>query len=543
MKMEVRGVAEYIPTPRAVSTLIVIEAPGKVPALTIALKRAGLDDFYILATKGRLLDTPDDLARIGVDRNLAESARVARNPEIIDSLVQWAAAAKNIWVACDADQEGDGLAWDIAQVLPRHTNLQRVRLRALDAAGVQHAITHAEPLSYRDSWPYTTRRVLDRLVAFAFARSKVEGESDPAIARVQFGLIGALEREQIPYAEATIALKACDGRGPFVAVIPVFEHNEDDVHRLIAFAEDFESEGRCLKVGSAEPAPDFKPWSYGDAILAIAQATGRDIEQAAHSLQRLYESGLLSYPRSGSHAVSGEALACIAAVADNAGARFDASRVEAFVRAARHANESVRPLTADVDITKPLLMLPPDQAALSMVARHLLACGQPHAIHRPEQSAIPEWAEALNLERTLCQWLCPWPRRHAVTGLRPIPQEEAAFRMLMKYQLGRPLTQVRHAVLFASQGFMDERLQITDKARRWVDGAPQVLRDPRTSSAIEGLINAGADEGEFAEPPPQVVRKVIDFLGVWDAMAALLEAPAKDVQSGLLGARTDEKPR
>lgn len=541
--MEDSGVADYIPAPRAVNILIVTEAPGKVPALTIALKKAGIVDFYILATKGRLVDTVDDLSKVGVDQNLAESARVARNPEIIDSLVQWAAAAKNIWVACDADQEGDGLAWDVAQLLYKHQNVQRVRLRALDVAGVQHAITHAEPLSYRDAWPNTTRRILDRLVACAFTRSKAGGGSDPAIARVQFGLIGALGRERIPYAEATIALKACDGRGPFVAVMPVFEDNEDEVRRLVSLAEEFEQSGRCLKVGASIAAPNPKPWSYGEAILSIAQTTDRTVEEAAQALQRLYEAGLLSYPRSTSNAVSGDALACVAEIADVAGAKFDASRVDSFVRASRHATESARPLTAKVDITKPLLMMPTDQAVLSMITRHLLACGQPHAVHRPDPSAVPEWARGVGLERKASQWLCPWPKRSLETGIRHIPVEEAVLRMLMKYQLGRPTSQVRHALLFAQQGFLDQRLRLTSKAREWVAGAPEVLLDPRTSSALEELVNSAADQGEFAEPPPQAVRRIIDFLGVWDAVAGLLEVPTKDLQGGLLGAKTEEKPR
>lgn len=537
--------AEYIPTPRAVATLVIIEAPGKIPALSLALKRAGMTDFHIQATSGHLMDMPRSLIPTGIDRNLQETGRFVRNPEMVDAVVGWGTKAKNVLLACDADQEGDVLAWDIAQMLPTHPNVKRIRLRALDFESVVDAFSNSEPVSSKDAWPGTTRRILDRMIGCAYSSMHTEGEDDISVGRIQSGLLGAVAKERIPFAEAIIALPCCDGKDPFVAVIDVFEDNEDEVRVLIEHGRRFARENRCVKYGSLVPAEDFSPWNYGEAVLAIAEATDRNITDVSGSMQRLYENGSMSYPRSSSPAITGDGLSCIAQIADNSGVRFDESRVPKFSRNGRHAHEAPRPLKSDVDITKPLLVMSPDQAALSLIARHLLACGQPHALHRPDPAGLPEWAKGLQFERKVCQWLRPWPRRAAVTGLRMRSKEEAMLKILLKHNLGRASTQVMHAVKFAGRDLIDDKFLLTDKAQQWMERTPAVLLDPKTSASIESLINGSADRHEYSEPPQQAVRNIIDFLGLWDPISRVLEAPSNYAQSGLTptSLRSDEKPR
>lgn len=524
---------EYIPTPRAINTLVVIEAPGKIAALTFALRKAGMTDFHIQATSGHLLDMPDMLMPSGIDRNLVETGRFIRNVPMAEAVMGWAAKSQRVLIACDADQEGDVLAWDIAQLIPKHQNVQRVRLRALDFDSVVDTFSHPEPVNLKDSWPGATRRILDRLIGCSFSRFNLEQDSDVSVGRIQSGLLGAVSQERIPFAEAIIALPCCDGKDPFVAVLPVYEDNEDAVRELVHLGEQFAKEGHCVPLGEIVEAPDFQPWNYGEAVLAVAEATDRSILEVSHSMQRLYENGKMSYPRSASPAMTGDGLSCVDNIADHHGVRFDAARPPKFSRNSRHAHEAPRPLRADVDISSPLLIMSPDQAALSLIARHLLACGQPHALHRPDPASLPSWAAGLSFERKVCLWLRPWPRRKAVTGFRTRPREEAMMRLLLKHNLGRASTQVLHAIKFAGRDLLDEKMRMTDKARAWIELTPAVLLDPTTSASIEALIDGAADRHEHNESPPQAVKNILDYFGLWEAMETVLEHTAMSIQSGL----------
>jgi DNA topoisomerase-1 len=508
--------------PRAVANLVVIEAPGKVTALTGTLRRAGLNDFHVLATPGHIFEMPEGLDPVGIDHSLTEVDRAIGKQKIADSIREWASRADRVLIASDADQEGDVLACDVASLLPAHPSVHRVRLRSLDLDGVTSAFASPEPIEDRDAWPGTTRRIVDRLIGATFSRSGADGEAGMGAGRIQSALLGIVARSTLAHSEAIISLRACDKRDPFVAVIPVTHENEERMRELVERAQDFERSGRCLEVGSVHPAPDFEPWSYGEAVLNISRATERGLDSVSTSMQRLYENGRMSYPRSSAHAITGDGLAFVSKIADSHAVKFDAQRLPAFARRGRHAHESPRPLSGRVDISSALLLLSPDEAVLSLLARHLLACGQPHHLHKPEPSKLPELARGMKLQRKVCQWLTPWPRRPATTTLRERPMEEIALELLIANKLGRPSTLISHAQKFASRGLLDDQARLSARGRSWLEQTPEVLLDARTSARIEQMIDASAEAADPSSAPEQLARRILVELGLWERVQPLL---------------------
>lgn len=510
--------------PRPVRHLIVIESAGKIAALQSALRRSPIDDVKILATGGHLFDLSSDLSDLGINRYLQEVGRLPRKPQQIAQIQAWAAVAQRVMLACDADQEGDVLAWDIAQLLDemKHPDVARVRLRSLDVDGVLHAFMHPEPIRYRDAWAGTSRRMIDRLIGATYG-SREPGVADLSVGRVQSALLGVAEREKIPFGKAQIVLPCCDRKEPFVATIPVYAHNLAQVQELISLAKEFEKSGQCLPFGRSSPLPGFKPWGFGQAVSTIAVATDRPIESVTQSLQRLYESGRMSYPRSDASAITTQGLATIQKLADQHGVRFDASIVPTFSRLARHAHESPRPTQANVNIAAPLLVLNDDEAALSLIARNLVASGQPHFMHAPDPKALPDWAQGLHFQREVCQWLRPWPRKTATTQLRIFPKEEIALSLLLKHKLGRPSTLVIHALKFAARDLLDDQAMLTDKASDWIKRTPALLRDPKTSLQIEKILSSCVDDSSYNEPPATLVKLLLESMNLWEDVCAMLQ--------------------
>ena len=510
--------------PRLVRHLIIIESAGKIPAIQAALRRSPIDDFQIIATGGHLFDLPASLSDVGVDRHLRETGRKPKRPQQIQNFQQWAQLAQRVLVACDADQEGDVLAWDIAELLEeiRHPNVARIRLRSLDREGVLHAFLHPEPVRYRDAWPGTARRMLDRLIGSTYGQRDGSGV-ELSVGRVQSAMLGAAAAQGVAFAEATIALPSCDGKEPFVATVQVTAVNLKAVQELVEHAKEFSRQGQCMPFGKSVSATPLKPWNYGQSVLAIAQATARPIDDVSRSMQRLYEAGRMSYPRSDASAITPQGIAVVQAMAEQHGVRFDASRVPAFSRQERHAHESPRILQSSVNITAPLLILSDDEAALSLIARHLLACGQPHAVHSPNPAALPDWAAGLKFERKVCQWLCPWPRKMAQTGLRVFPNEEIALALLLRHKLGRPSTMVFHALKFASRELLDAKGKPSAKAQNWIQRTPELLRDPKTSLQIEKILSASMEDGQRSGPPAALVRSLLESMSLWDDVCAMLQ--------------------
>ena len=509
---------------RQVRHLIIIESPGKISSLTAALRRSPIDDFHILATSGHLFELPASLVKVGIDGELHEYGRTAKWPPLIVQIKHWAQRAGRVLVACDADQEGDVLACDIAKLLEEvdHKNVARVRLRSLDNEGVVHAFMHPEPIRYRDAWPGTARRILDRLIGSTFSARDSSG-IDLSVGRVQSAMLGAAASEKIAFGEATIALASSDGKEPFVATIQVTAENFVEVQELIKHAAQFAREGRCIEFGRSAPAEDFKPWNYGQCIDAISRATARPIDDVSRSLQRLYEAGRMSYPRSDASAVTTQALATIQDMADQHGVRFDASRVPTFSRQGRHAHESPRILKSNVNITAPLMILSDDEAALSLIARHLLACGQPHAVHLANPANLPAWAAGLKLERKVCQWLRPWPRKATETGLRIYPNEEIALALLLRHKLGRPSTMVFHAMKFASRDLVDAKGRVSAKGADWIKRTPALLQDPKTSQMIEKILSSSIEQGLHNESPKKLVRTILESMNLWEEVNSMLK--------------------
>lgn len=92
--------------------LFVIEAPGKAKLLEGILRELRID-AKVQATRGHFMAMPGKLKPLGIDSRMREFMRVPSNPEVFMRLRDMAREADNLFIATDADQEGDVIAWDV----------------------------------------------------------------------------------------------------------------------------------------------------------------------------------------------------------------------------------------------------------------------------------------------------------------------------------------------------------------------------------------------------------------------------------------------
>lgn len=194
-------------------TLVVIEAPGKAEALRALLRQIGLR-AEVFATRGHLCRHPETLFPLGITEHLRETTRRFDPVRLGD--LQRMAEGRQVFVATDADAEGDVIARDVADAVGgRASAVSRVRLGALDLRSVRAAFEAATPPRARASRSGDARRILDRLIGHAFSGP------DRPVGRVMAALLGFFRRQEPVIGHVTLLLPAADGGRPFQARVSI----------------------------------------------------------------------------------------------------------------------------------------------------------------------------------------------------------------------------------------------------------------------------------------------------------------------------------
>lgn len=143
--------------------LIIVESPNKIPKI-----KKSLDSSYeVVASVGHIMDLSKK--KLGVE--LPEFTPVyVTNPDKKAVVANIKAAAKrhdDIYVATDADREGEAIAYNILDILPkRGKNIHRVIFKEINKKSILAGINN--PLGFRESTFHAqqARRITDRFVGF-----------------------------------------------------------------------------------------------------------------------------------------------------------------------------------------------------------------------------------------------------------------------------------------------------------------------------------------------------------------------------------------
>src|SRR5690606_11330657 len=123
-----------------------------------------------------------------------------------------ALAATRVYIATDADQEGDVIAWDVAELISDiHNEPLRVRLKGMDEDSVRDAIEMALPVSKRDAVAGRTRAIVDRMIGAVFSKDGI------AVGRVGTALLGVVDKTQPVVGRLRLVAPSKQGGRPWIA--------------------------------------------------------------------------------------------------------------------------------------------------------------------------------------------------------------------------------------------------------------------------------------------------------------------------------------
>ena len=526
--------------PVPVTELWIIEAPGKARNLEAILKKMGMD-ARVFATRGHLLSFPDKLNPVGIDSELKEVERRATDPDRVRRMRVEAAVAGRVVIATDADREGDVIAWDVAEILSDiHPSPLRVRLRGMDEESILQAADEGSEVKIQDAVPGRTRAILDRLIGATYSGDGV------AVGRVGTAILGlfAPGMPEITTKRLRLCAPASDNGKPWIAdtaiVMPLNQENAERLRELI-----------LPKLSSSGPGEKVtgRPSHTGDILSRAADVLDISPGDAMKSMQRSYEAGRMSYPRSGSRGISEAVSSRLSDILRKANQRFDsditAKKTKDDVHDAPHPlgtppNLSISPHAVDTD-----------EGIRILVAGDMVRAGQVQVVETADTNPLRSFLKSRGFHPMITEMIAglKWKREQGprYPGQESWQQSEtyerhpAAVLMerILDEKLGHPSTWGSHVDGFLGRGLVDSELRLTDKGRLWMEKSPQALLDPRLSAAMERACERmdWATTAEGRLPWENLARTILGKTPLNEAVMATASAlpagPREDPWAGM----------
>ena len=362
--------------------LVIVESPAKAKTIEKYLGK----DFHVLSSVGHIRSivkkTKDGTPPIDVANDFFAVYEVdPEKKKVITELKKnvKAVGKDNVWLATDEDREGEAIAWHLCKVLglPIETT-KRIVFHEITKDAITNAIQNPRTVDINLVQAQQARQILDRLVGFELSPvvwQKVPGGKSAG--RVQSPAVRLLverEREIMKFA----------GSSQF-KVTAIFIHDNQEFKAELN--QKFDSEAAAHKfLNSLKPAtftisdisktPGTRnpaaPFTTSTLQQEANSKLGFSSKATMASAQRLYQDGKITYMRTDSVNLSGQA---IASATDFIKRLYgpDYSTVRKFKTksaSAQEAHEAIRP----TDITRETVTSNEyDQKLYDLIRRRTLA--------------------------------------------------------------------------------------------------------------------------------------------------------------------------
>lgn len=373
-------------------SLVIVESPAKARTISKFLGK----DYVVEASIGHIRDLPrsselpeqfkkEDWAYLAVNTN--ENFQPiyvvpADKKKQVAKLKQHLKECKDLYLATDEDREGEAISWHLHEVLKPKVPVKRLVFHEITKEAISHALENSRDIDEALVRAQETRRILDRLYGFDVSRLlwfKVRPKlSAGRVQSVAVRLIVDRERERMAFHSATYAdlvgQFATSQSSSFEAWLLSFKGKKipsgkdfDPATGKIkssAGADEFllmnqgqaeslanELRKSSFKVSSVELKPFTEkpkpPFTTSTLQQEANRKLGFTAKRTMQLAQYLYENGYITYMRTDSTTLSGEAVrAARNLVLQEYGPEFlhGSERIYTTkVKNAQEAHEAIRP--------------------------------------------------------------------------------------------------------------------------------------------------------------------------------------------------------
>ncbi|MDR2619688.1 MAG: type I DNA topoisomerase [Propionibacteriaceae bacterium] len=365
-------------------TLVIVESPAKASKIAGYLGKG----YTVEASVGHVRDLPAKDSETPIkykgDATLVTGVRedfspiYVVNPDkkaIIKKLKAELADSSELLLATDEDREGEAISWHLLEELKPRVPTRRMVFHEITPKAIQEAVAKPRDLDFDLVEAQETRRILDRLFGYDLSpvlwRKMSVGLSAGRVQSVAVRLVVDRERERIAFTPADysgITAQLTTNTSEFKAKLSAI------ADRRVATGSDFNAKGelkgnavRLTATAAAQLVPlllaanwsvtrvEARPKTWRPSApfrtTTLQQEAGRKLgfttDRTMRVAQRLYEGGFITYMRTDSVALSGQAVAAARTqIAERYGAEYLSPSIRVYdskVKNAQEAHEAIRP--------------------------------------------------------------------------------------------------------------------------------------------------------------------------------------------------------
>jgi DNA topoisomerase-1 len=368
--------------------LVIVESVAKATRIQGMLG----DDYVVKPSIGHIRDLPESASEIPASIKSEKWARLGINVEdhfkpvyvvssdrkkVVAELKSALKGVDELYLATDEDREGEAIAWHLREVLNPKVPVRRMVFHEITPHAIEQAVEETRDLDLRLVDAQEGRRFLDRLVGYEVSpvlwRAVDKARSAGRVQSVAIRLVCERERERMSFVsaswfdvEATLAagaegfgatLEAVDGAslaaGRNFDASGRLEEGADVMVLNEAAATAIASSlaGAELVVEAVTSTPRTQrpqpPFMTSSLQIEASRKLRFDPERTMRAAQRLYEQGWITYMRTDSTTLSGEALGAARSCASEMfGDEYVSPSPRTYdrkVKNAQEAHEAIRP--------------------------------------------------------------------------------------------------------------------------------------------------------------------------------------------------------
>lgn len=330
--------------------LVIVESPAKAKTIEGYLGK----DFKVLSSFGHIRDLPKKGLSIDKDNDFTPTYEIGPDKKkVVSELKKAVKIAETVWLASDEDREGEAIAWHLCAALGLDDKTtKRIVFHEITKDAITQAIKNPRTVDKNLVDAQQARRVLDRLVGYELSPvlwKKIRpGLSAGRVQSVAVRLIQEREEEIQDFKDEksfkiTAELSTKDGEELSAETRDKLP-NIDAARKLLehSLSAEFTVADIAKKPGTRNPSA---PFTTSTMQQEASSRLGYGVKQTMMLAQRLYESGLITYMRTDSLALSKQALANIGSFVEKTyGAKYHQFRTYTTKsQNAQEAHEAIRP--------------------------------------------------------------------------------------------------------------------------------------------------------------------------------------------------------
>ncbi|MFZ2836180.1 MAG: type I DNA topoisomerase [Candidatus Saccharimonadales bacterium] len=339
--------------------LVIVESPAKAKTIEKYLGK----DFKVLSSVGHIRSIAKKVKGgtepIEVNNDFKTTYEIdPEKKKTVAELRRAVKEAETIWLATDEDREGEAIAWHLCEVLKLDpTTTKRIVFHEITKTAIENAIKTPRTVDMSLVQAQQARQILDRLVGFELSPvvwQKVPGGKSAG--RVQSPAVRLLvERER--------EIDSFNGSFTF-KVVAEFTHDGLTMKAELPQRYDTEAEaqtflesllGATFTVSDVATSPSTRnpsaPFTTSTLQQDANSRLGFGAKATMSSAQKLYQEGKITYMRTDSVNLGGEAIAAAAQYIKTAfGEEY--SQVRTFKTksaSAQEAHEAIRPTNMSLE--------------------------------------------------------------------------------------------------------------------------------------------------------------------------------------------------